>query len=90
MKRGPVRYVLNLLLGIDETGNAVLAGDPSHTISARTGQALVRGKPWARYFAGPVVNALMLNRRHCVNAAVDEGLITPEEEAAYLARHGGL
>lgn len=71
---GPFRYVVNLLVGADEIGNAVLAGDPRHTISARTGYALHRGKTWAKV-AAPVINTLMGSSEHCAHAARSEGLI---------------
>lgn len=82
MKRGPLQYLQNLFIGADEEGNAVLAGDPRHTISARTGYAQYRGKAWAKV-CGPVINALMGSSRHCIEAAVHEGLVKPEEAAKW-------
>lgn len=45
-----------------------------HTISARTGYAASRGKPWAK-LAQPIINFLMGSSTHCHDAAVSEGLI---------------
>lgn len=78
MKRGPIQWLQNVLLGVDMTGNAALDGDVRQTISARTGYAQYRGKAWAKV-AGPIINALMFNRHHCINAAESEGLITHEQ-----------
>jgi hypothetical protein len=75
MDRGPLHYLRNLLIGADETGNAVLAGDPHHTISARTGYALVRGKRWAKVCA-PIIEAVF-GEGHCIRSAIAEGLLPP-------------
>jgi hypothetical protein len=77
MMPSPFRYLVNLLVGADEVGNAVLAGSPRHTISARTGYALHRGKTWAK-LAAPVINTLMGSPDHCADAARSEGLIKPD------------
>lgn len=73
MDRGPLSYLRNLLIGVDETGNAVLAGDPHHTISARTGYALSHGKTWAKV-AAPVIDGIF-GEGHCLSSAVAEGLL---------------
>lgn len=45
------RYVLNLLISLDQFGNSILAGDPDETISSRLGR--IKRKwggaiPWTR------------------------------------------
>ncbi len=42
------QIVLNLLLGLDQFGNALLLGDPNETISRRTARARNAGHRWAR------------------------------------------
>jgi len=32
------KYILNILIGIDQLGNALLGGDPDETISSRLGK----------------------------------------------------
>ena len=39
------RYILNVLLGLDQLGNTLLAGAPDETISARTGRN-IRKRGW--------------------------------------------
>jgi len=40
-------YVLNVLIGIDQLANALLAGSPDETISSRAGKGQKEGKRWA-------------------------------------------
>lgn len=45
------KWLLNILIGIDQLGNTILGGDPDETISSRLGKLKVkhRGKiPWYR------------------------------------------
>lgn len=45
------RYLVNILVGVDQLGNALFAGDPDETISSRIGRLKRRhgGKiPWSR------------------------------------------
>jgi hypothetical protein len=45
------KWFVNILIGIDQLGNAVLGGDPDETISSRLGKLKVKhgGKiPWTR------------------------------------------
>lgn len=37
------RTIWNVLIGIDQTGNAALGGNPDETISSRVGKAAERG-----------------------------------------------
>jgi hypothetical protein len=36
------RYIWNILIGIDQLLNAVLAGDPDETISSRMGKRVIK------------------------------------------------
>lgn len=40
------RYLLNLLIMVDETGNTITGGDPGETISSRAYKAMQNGKRW--------------------------------------------
>lgn len=40
------KYLLNLLILLDETGNTLTGGDPGETISSRAGKAMLEGKRW--------------------------------------------
>lgn len=42
----PKDWALNVLISIDQLGNALLRGDPDETISSRAAKAEVRGKRW--------------------------------------------
>ena len=45
------KWIVNILIGIDQLGNAILGGDPDETISSRLGKMKVKhgGKiPWYR------------------------------------------
>lgn len=60
MPGGLKRYVLNVLVGIDQGWNAALGGDPDETISSRVGKASLRGAWFARYVAEPLIDWLFL------------------------------
>lgn len=68
----PVERVRNVLFGVDETVNAALGGSPRETISGTVGRAAQAGAPWAKWLAQPVVNLVMLNSKHCQQAAANE------------------
>lgn len=40
------RYFWNILIALDQFGNAVTGGDPDETISSRAGKAMREGKVW--------------------------------------------
>ncbi len=40
-----LRFIFNFFYLVDLAGNFLLLGDPSETISSRTGRAMVSGKP---------------------------------------------
>lgn len=39
-------YILNILIAIDQLGNALINGNPDETISSRAGKAMIAGKKW--------------------------------------------
>ena len=39
-------YVLNVLIALDQFGNALVGGSPDETISSRAGKAQQKGKRW--------------------------------------------
>lgn len=40
------KYLVNLLIAIDEFANALTFGSPDETISSRAGKAMQKGKTW--------------------------------------------
>jgi len=56
------RYLVNLLIALDQFGNALFAGDPDETISSRAGKAARRGRRW-----GCILCRLLhlFDRNHC-------------------------
>lgn len=38
------KYIINILIGIDQLGNTLLGGDPDETISSRLGKIERKGK----------------------------------------------
>ena len=69
MNRGPHQW----LIAWDQVINAILQGDARHTISARTGYAVYRGKRWAKVVA-PIIDAFF-GKGHCEAQAKVEGLL---------------
>lgn len=68
------RYFWNLLLSIDQLGNALTGGYPDETISSRVGKAASKGGRAAR-IAEKVIDTL-LGSGHCRNNIEhDEGEI---------------
>lgn len=73
----PASYFWNLLISIDQLGNAFLAGDPDETISSRIGKAKLRGD---LHLVGRIVDAVLevLDENHSIDAIEpDEGLPDP-------------
>ena len=67
------RYIVNVLIALDQLGNALAGGDPDETISSRAGRALrSKQKPlWARVLCW-LLN--WIDPRHCIDAVEpDEG-----------------
>ncbi len=65
------RYLLGLLIAIDQGWNAVLLGNPDETISSRVGKAALEGKRWA-LIARAVIDWLFLSlagqSNHCAES----------------------
>lgn len=61
---GSEARALNMAIAQDECGNALFGGEPTVTISERTGNALVEGKRWARLVA-PVID-FIFGKGHCL------------------------
>lgn len=40
------RWFKDILIGVDQLGNALLRGDPDETISSRAAKAQLKGKTW--------------------------------------------
>lgn len=62
-------YIGQLLLALDQLGNAILAGDHDETISSRLGKMVVENKVDGK----PIVAALVkildeLDKNHCLDA----------------------
>jgi len=53
----------------DECGNALFGGPPDQTISARTGNALIEGRRWAKIVA-PVID-FFFGQGHCMANATE-------------------
>lgn len=69
------RYLVNLLIALDQFGNALFAGDPDKTISSRAGKAARRGRRW-----GCVLCRVLdvFERDHCEKSIEpDRGRSTP-------------
>ena len=41
------KYILNILIAIDQLANALINGDPDETISSRAAKSARKGKMWA-------------------------------------------
>jgi hypothetical protein len=83
----PAHYFLNILLAVDQLGNAILAGDPDETISSRIGKAKLRDD---LSLVGKVVDMVLeaLDENHSIDAIEpDEGLPDPRDPMA-LAKAG--
>lgn len=65
------RYLLNLLIAIDQGGNAFFGGNPDETISSRVGRAALREVRGALTLRS-IIDWLFLNltgeRDHCANS----------------------
>lgn len=62
------RYLLNILILIDQTVNTLLGGDPDHTISGRVGYHATLGKPWALKAEKWINNIFFWQEDHCKEA----------------------
>tara|TARA_Y100000310_G_scaffold337230_1_gene423797 strand:- start:125 stop:385 length:261 start_codon:yes stop_codon:yes gene_type:complete len=74
------KYIFNVLLGLDQLGNAALGGDPDETISSRLGKLKRRHDgtlPWYRPISG-LVDFLLdrIDPNHSIDAIEeDEGAL---------------
>ena len=68
-----MKYVWNVLIGIDQLANAILFGDPDETISSRLGKRARSGKKdWVTRFLCWALDKI--DRNHCEDAIEeDEG-----------------
>lgn len=65
------RYFWNILIALDQFGNALFAGDPDETISSRAGKAMREGKAWGCVLCR-VLN--LFENEHCAKSIEgDEG-----------------
>lgn len=72
------RYVLNILIAIDQFGNALTFGDPDETISSRLGRLELKHGgviPWYRPLSKVIAWGLdKIDEDHCFDAIeYDEG-----------------
>lgn len=59
------KYVLNIMISIDQLCNAILFGNVDHTISGRVGYNALLGSFWALY-AQELINLLFFfDKDHC-------------------------
>jgi hypothetical protein len=65
------RILWNVLIGVDQTANAVIGGNPDETISSRVGKAARTGG-WRATIAEAVIDLIFAilagQRRHCENS----------------------
>lgn len=63
------RYILHVLIALDQLGNALLLGAPDETLSARAWRTEQQGKLLGRVFR-PLIDALFwpLETAHCQKA----------------------
>jgi hypothetical protein len=67
-----MKYIWNILIGIDQLANAILLGDPGETISSRMGKHLVNKNCKVCKFICKLLN--LINPNHCMNSIEnDEG-----------------
>ncbi|WP_349609172.1 hypothetical protein [Cupriavidus sp. DF5525] len=65
------RYLWNILIALDQFGNALAAGSPDETISSRAGKAQAAGRRW-----GCILCRMLdwFERDHCARSIeADEG-----------------
>lgn len=68
-----IAYLTNVGAGLSHLLNAIFRGSPSHSLSARVGAQVVKGKRWAKVVAWVIDHALF-SRNHCIEHAREEGL----------------
>ncbi len=77
-------YIINLIMSIDQTINAMLGGAHDETISSRAGKALLAGKKWAKLLCWFLDK---LDPNHCIDAIeLDEGRPLTKDEMIKLRK----
>jgi len=67
-----MKYVKNILIGIDQLVNTILGGMPDETISAKAYRMRVEKNSFFWKNAEKVINFLFFDEKHCEDAANSE------------------
>lgn len=72
------KYILNILIGVDQLGNIILGGDPDETISSRLGKIKIKHNgniPWKRPLSKIIDHGLdKIDKNHSIESIeYDEG-----------------
>ena len=70
---GPVAYLGNLAVALDQLGNALVGGNAHGTLSARAWEAWCAGRAWGRW-ARPAIDAVF-GAGHCERACKREAVV---------------
>ena len=62
------RYLLNLLIALDQLANAILRGDPDETLSSRAHRMRVKGQPVWGWTARFIDLLFFFQPDHCMHA----------------------
>lgn len=68
-----VTYIINILIALDQLGNALFGGSPDETLSARAWRSESNGKMLGMVFR-PLIDGLfwVIERNHCEKAFIAE------------------
>ena len=66
-------YIINILIALDQLGNALFGGSPDETLSARAWRSESNGKMLGMVFR-PLIDGLfwVIERNHCEKAFIAE------------------
>jgi hypothetical protein len=65
------KWIMNILISVDQFGNAITGGDADETLSSRFGKAKIEGKWWGRFNCWWLD---LIDKGHCEGAIEsDEG-----------------
>lgn len=65
------KFLMNILISLDQFGNTITGGDPDETISSRAGKAHEKGKTWGKLMCKFLA---WFDRGHCKKSIEeDEG-----------------
>lgn len=68
------KYLINILISIDQLANTLLGGHPDETISSRAGKYARRGSGWFPCQLCKLLN--LFQKDHCIRSIEeDEGVI---------------